>query len=141
MKITKFFNREERKWVVVDAKDKVLGRLSTRIARVLQGKNKATYTPNFLCGDRVIVINTNHLKYTGNKRENKIYDKYSGYPSGRKEIKLKDLILKDSTRVLYSSVKGMLPKNNLGRMMLKSLRVYPESKYCQQAQKPEIINV
>lgn len=140
-KNTKFFNQEERKWVLIDAKDKILGRLATRIAKILQGKNKATYTPNFLCGDRVIVINAKHIKLTANKYQDKVYDKYSGYPSGRKEMVLKTLKDKNPNKVLYMAVKGMLPKSNLGWTMLKSLKIYPETEYKEKAQKPELINI
>jgi len=141
MRKTKFFNKEERKWMLIDAKDKVLGRLSTRIARILQGKTKPTYSPNFLCGDRVIVINTKLIKFSGNKLENKIYDKFTGFPSGRKEMNLGVLIEKNPSRALYLAVKGMLPKNNLGAKMLKSLKIYPEGEHKQQAQKPQTIGV
>lgn len=138
---TRFFNQEERKWVVVDAKDKVLGRLSSRIAIILQGKHKPTYSPNSLCGDKVIVINANHIKITGNKREDKIYDKYSGYPGGRKEITLKKLIDKNSKLPLYLAVKGMLPRNWLGKRMLRSLKIYPQEIHEQNAQQPQKIEV
>ena len=141
MRTTKFFNKEERKWILVDAKDKVLGRLSTRIARILQGKNKPTYTPNFLCGDRVIVINAKHVKTSANKGESKIYDKYTGFPSGRKEMRFKVLMEKNPSRILYLAVKGMLPKSNLGARMLKSLKIYPEGEYKQSAQKPQLLNI
>ena len=141
MKKTKFFNKVERKWVIVDAKDKVLGRLSTRIARILQGKTKPTYSPNFLCGDRVIVTNVKFIKFSANKRETKVYDKYTGFPSGRKEMKLKVLMEKSPSRVLYLAVKGMLPKSNLGAQMLKSLKIYPESTHKQEAQKPQAAGI
>lgn len=141
MKKSKFFNQEERKWVLVDARDKILGRLASRIARILQGKNKPTYTPNFLCGDRVIIINAKHIRFTGNKYNDKIYDKYSGYPSGRKEMSLKVLMGKSPSRVLRTAVKGMLPKNYLGKMMIRALKVYPEGAHCHEAQKPQTINV
>ena len=141
MKKTKFFNKEERKWVLIDAKEKVLGRLSTRIARILQGKTKATYSPNFLCGDRVIVINVKFIKFSANKRETKVYDKFTGFPSGRKEMKLKVLMEKNPSRVLYLAVKGMLPKSNLGAQMLKSLKIYPESTHKQEAQKPQTASI
>ncbi len=141
MKKTKFFNKEERKWVLIDAKDKVLGRMSTRIARILQGKTKPTYTPNFLCGDRVIVTNAKFIKFSANKRENKIYDKFTGYPSGRKEMSLKVLMDKNPTRALYLAVRGMLPKSNLGAQMLKSLKIYPESTHKQTAQKPQTVGI
>ena len=141
MKKTKFFNKVERKWVIVDAKDKILGRLSTRIARILQGKTKPTYSPNFLCGDRVIVTNVKFIKFSANKRETKVYDKFTGFPSGRKEMKLKVLMEKNPSRVLYLAVKGMLPKSNLGAQMLKSLKIYPESTHKQEAQKPQAAGI
>jgi len=141
VKKTKFFNQEKRDWVLIDAKDKILGRLSTRIARVLQGKTKPTYSPNFLCGDMVIVVNAKYVKFTANKPETKIYDKYTGYPSGRKEKSLKLMMEKNPCRVLSSSVKGMLPKSTLGKMMLKSLKIYPEGEHSQQAQKPKKISI
>jgi len=141
MRNTKFFNKEKRDWLLIDAKDKVLGRLSVQIAKILQGKNKATYTPNFLCGDKVVVINAKYVKFTANKLDTKVYDKYTGYPAGRKEAPLKILMSKNPTKVLQMSVKGMLPKNNLGRMMLKSLKIYPEGIHEQAAQKPRSVNV
>jgi large subunit ribosomal protein L13 len=140
MKKTKFFNSQERKWILVDAKGKVLGRLASRIAKALQGKDKPTYTPNFLSGNRVIVINAKYLRTTANKPDKKIYDKYTGYPSGRKEMPLRILMAKNPSKALYLAVKGMLPKNNLGSRMLKSLKIYPEDKHNQQAQKPEPIS-
>lgn len=141
MKKTIFFNQEERKWVLIDAKDKVLGRLATRIAKILQGKHKPRYSPNFLCGDKVIVINAKYLRLTANKYQSKRYDKYSGYPNGRREISFEDLMKKNPTRTLYLAVKGMLPKNYLGKRMLRSLKIYPENKHYQEAQKPEAITV
>jgi large subunit ribosomal protein L13 len=141
MKTTKFYHPQERKWVLIDAKDKTLGRLATRIAKILMGKTKATYTPNALCGDNVVVINAKYVRVTGNKEQDKIYDKYTGYPSGRKEMTLKVLREKQPTKVLYYAVKGMLPKNNLGARMLKTLKIYPENIHQQQAQKPEAITV
>lgn len=127
--------------MVIDAKDKILGRLSTRIALILTGKSKPTYSPNFLCGDKVVVINARHVKVTGNKINKKVYDKYSGYPSGRKEIVFKDLMAKDPTKILYYSVKGMLPKNYLGKEMLRSLKIYAEEKHINEAQKPQKLEV
>ena len=100
MKKTKFFGKEERKWILIDAQDKILGRLASRIANILQGKNKATYSPNFLCGDKVVVINARHIRVSGNKYEKKTYDKYSGYPSGRKEMSFKVMMNKKPSRIL-----------------------------------------
>jgi len=141
VKKTQFFNKVERKWVLIDAKDMVLGRLSTRIAKILQGKTKATYTPNFLCGDKVIVINAKHIKITGNKLENKNYDRYSGYPGGIKEISLKRLQEKNPSRVLYCAVKGMLPRTLLAKRMIRGLKIYAEDKHDQEAQQPVKLEV
>lgn len=141
MKKTKFFNDVQRNWVLIDAKDKVLGRLSTRIARILQGKHKATYSPNFLCGDNVVVINSRHVKITGNKLQNKAYDRYSGYPGGIREIGLKNLQEKNPSRVVYLAVKGMVPHTLLGKRMLRLLKVYPDEKHNHEAQKPQKIEV
>lgn len=141
MKTTKFFNKIERKWVLIDARDKVLGRLSTRIAKILQGKDKPTWSPNFLCGDKVVVINAKHIRVTGLKVDNKLYDKYSGYPDGRKEINLKELMEKNPTKALLLSVKGMLPKNKLQKQMLRGLKIYPEAEHDQVAQAPSKIEV
>jgi large subunit ribosomal protein L13 len=141
MKKTKFYHDIDRKWVLIDAKDKILGRLATRIAKILMGKTKATYTPNALCGDHVVVINAKYVRVTGNKEQGKIYDKYTGYPSGRKEMTLKILREKNPSKVISLAVKGMLPKNNLGARMLKALKVYPEDTHQQSAQKPEAITV
>ncbi|MBD3264528.1 MAG: 50S ribosomal protein L13 [Candidatus Omnitrophica bacterium] len=141
MKKTRFFNNEESRWFVIDAKDKILGKVAVRVAWILQGKTKATYTPNFLCGDRVVIINARHVKVTGKKIEEKIYNKYSGYPGGRKEISLGELLKKNPSKVLYLAVKGMLPKNKLGTKMLKSLRIYPDGQHDHQAQKPQVVEV
>lgn len=140
-KTTKFFNNEERNWVLIDAKDRILGRLATRIAIILQGKNKATYTPNFLCGDRVIVINAKHIKVTGTKNETKIYDKYTGYNSGRKEMVYNVMKEKNPELILKMAVKGMLPRNNLGRQMIRALKINAEAEHGQEAQMPKIITV
>jgi large subunit ribosomal protein L13 len=136
VKKTKFFNKVERKWVLIDVKDMVLGRVSTRIAKILQGKTKPTYSPNFLCGDKVVVINAKHIKITGSKLENKIYDRYSGYPGGIKEINFRTLQEKNPSRILYNSVRGMLPKTWLGKRMLRALKIYPDDKHGQIAQQP-----
>jgi len=138
---TKFYNDVERKWVLIDAKDKVLGRLATRIAKILQGKNKPKYSPNFICGDNVVVINAKYVRFTGNKLRNKIYDKYSGYPSGRKEITLEKLREKNPVKVVYYAVKRMLPKNVLAKKMIRMLKIYPEDKHYHNAQAPQRIEV
>lgn len=141
MKVTRFYPQAERRWLLIDVKNKTLGRVATRIAKILQGKTKPIYSPNFLCGDYVVVINAKYIKVTGKKFEEKIYDKYSGYPGGRKEITLKELMKKNPSKVLYLAVKGMLPKNKLRKRMLRALKIYPEDKHPHLAQKPEKIEV
>ena len=131
----------KREWFLVDAKDKTLGRLACRIARILQGKHKPTYTPFLLCGDYVIVINATGIKVTGNKWVKKIYDKYSGFPSGRKEITMQGLFKKNPSRIIYLAVKRMLPKNKLAKSMINSLKIYPHDEYPHQAQKPKKIEL
>lgn len=141
VKKTKFFNAENSKWVLIDAKDKVLGRLATRVARILMGKTKATYSPNFICGDKVVVINARYLKVTGNKLQTKVYEKYSGYHSGRREITLGELNSKNPVLALQKAVKGMLPRNTLAKQMLRNLKIYPENEHDNAGQKPEKIEV
>ena len=131
----------ERKWYVVDAAGLTLGRLSTRVASVLRGKNKPTYTPNVDTGDFVIVINTDKVVLTGNKMEDKMYRYHTGYIGNLKEIPYKKLMAEKSDLAVYEAVKGMLPKNSLGRQMLKKLRVYKGAEHNHSAQKPEALKV
>ncbi|MBQ8291523.1 MAG: 50S ribosomal protein L13 [Clostridia bacterium] len=131
----------ERKWYVVDAAGMPLGRLATRVASVLRGKNKPTYTPNVDTGDFVIVINTDKVVLTGKKLEDKFYRYHSGYIGGLKEIPYKKLMAEKSDLAVYEAVKGMLPKNSLGRVMLKKLRVYKGAEHNHAAQKPEVLKV
>lgn len=130
----------ERKWYVIDADGKVLGRLAAEVAKLLKGKHKPTYSTHMDCGDHVIVINTDKMILTGNKMEDKIYRRHTGYIGNMKEIAAKDAMAKDSTNVLMLAVKGMLPKNTLGRKMLTKLRVYSGNEHEQTAQKPEVYN-
>ena len=131
----------ERKWYVVDAAGLPLGRLATRVASVLRGKNKPTYTPNVDTGDFVIVINTDKVVLTGKKLEDKYYRYHSGYIGGLKEIPYKKLMAEKSDLAVYEAVKGMLPKNSLGRAMIKKLRVYKGGEHNHAAQKPETLKV
>lgn len=140
-KKTRFYNDVEGKWLLIDVKDMVLGRVATRIARILQGKNKASYSPNFLCGDKVVIVNAKYIRVTGNKLKEKVYDKYTGYPSGRKEITLERLNEKNSTLALQKAVKGMLPKNALAKRMLRNLKIYPEEGHSHAGQNPIKIEV
>ena len=131
----------ERKWYVVDAEGVALGRLATKVASVLRGKHKPTYTPNVDTGDFVIVINTDKVVLTGKKLEDKYYRYHSGYIGGLKEIPYKKLMAEKSDLAVYEAVKGMLPKNSLGRAMIKKLRVYKGGEHNHVAQKPETLKV
>ena len=131
----------ERKWYVVDAAGLTLGRLATRVASVLRGKNKPTYTPNVDCGDFVIVINTDKVVLTGKKLEDKFYRYHTGYIGGLKEISYKKLMAEKSDLAVYEAVKGMLPKNSLGRAMVKKLKVYKGAEHNHSAQKPEELKI
>jgi large subunit ribosomal protein L13 len=127
----------EREWYVVDAENQTLGRLAARIAPILKGKHKPIYTPHLDCGDFVIVINADKVRVTGRKLDQKFYYRYSGYPGGLKSISLRDQLAKHPERVLEAAVKGMLPKNSLGRQMFKKLRVYAGDTHPHQAQQPK----
>ena len=131
----------ERKWYVVDAAGLTLGRLATRVAAVLRGKHKPTFTPNVDTGDFVIVINTDKAVLTGKKLENKFYRYHTGYIGGLKEISYKKMMAEKSDLAVYEAVKGMLPKNSLGRQMLKKLKVYKGAEHNHAAQKPEELKV
>lgn len=126
----------ERKWYVVDATDMVLGRLASQVAMVLRGKNKPTFTPNVDTGDYVIVVNADKVRLTGKKLEKKYYRYHTGYIGGLKEIQYKKLMAEKPEFVVYKAVKGMLPKNSIGRTMIKKLHVYAGSEHNHQAQQP-----
>ncbi len=131
----------ERNWYIVDAEGKTLGRLATEIASVLRGKHKPTFTPHVDCGDYVVVINAQKVHVTGKKLKQKKYYRHSGYPGGLKQITLRDQLQKFPIRVIEHAVKGMLPKNRLGRQMYKKLKVYPDSTHPHEAQTPTELNV
>ncbi len=126
----------EHKWFVVDAEGQTLGRLSTRIATILRGKHKPIYSPSVDCGDYVVVINADKFKVTGNRLDQKMYYKHSGYPGGLSEISLRDQLIKFPKRPLEAAVKGMLPKNKLGRKMFKKLKLYIGTDHPHAAQNP-----
>lgn len=128
----------ERKWLVIDAEDLVLGRLSTEIATILRGKHKPTYTPHVDTGDFVIVINADKIKLTGKKLQQKKYRYHTLYPGGLKEIPYDRMIEEQPEKVIRLAVKGMLPKNKLGRQMITKLKVYSGSEHNHEAQQPEI---
>lgn len=128
----------ERKWYIIDASGKTLGRMASEIARILRGKHKPIYTPHIDTGDYVIVVNAEKVKVTGKKRQNKIYYHHTGYPGGLKVISYDKLLEKKPVRIIETAVKGMLPHNRLGRKMYKKLKVYAGPNHPHQAQKPEI---
>jgi len=130
----------EHQWYVVDAADKVLGRLATQIAKYLRGKHKPEYTPHTDAGDYVVVLNAEQVKVTGNKGEQKIYYRHSGYPGGLKETTFNDLQARKPEQIIELAVKGMLPKNPLGRAMLRKLKVYAGTEHPHTAQQPVEIN-
>lgn len=131
-------NEIERKWYVIDAEGKVLGRLASEIASVLRGKRKPIFTPHVDCGDFVIVINADKVVLTGNKLNQKIHAYHTGYPGGRKEIVYAEMMEKRPEKVIELAVKRMLPKNRLGRKMIKKLKVYTGSEHPHAAQAPEV---
>ena len=131
----------ERKWFVVDASEKILGRFASKVARILSGRNKPIYTPFMETGDFVVVINAEKIKVTGKKFTDKMYYRYSGYTAGLSSNNFKEMIATHPDRVITEAVKGMLPKNRLARQMLKNLKVYKGGEHPHQAQKPEVINL
>jgi large subunit ribosomal protein L13 len=127
----------ERDWYVVDAAGETLGRLASKIAPILKGKHKPSYTPHLDCGDFVVIVNAEKVRVTGRKLDQKFYHRHSGYPGGLTSISLKDQLDKHPERVLEAAIRGMLPKNRLGRRMIKKLKVYAGSAHPHQAQQPK----
>jgi len=131
----------ERKWYVIDAKDKILGRLSTKAANVLRGKNKVEFTPHMDTGDFVIIVNAEQVRVTGKKEMNKKYFSHSGYPGGDKLMPLRDLRAKKPEEILKHSIRGMLPKGRLGDKLFKKLKVYKGLSHPHKAQRPEELKI
>lgn len=131
-------NEIEKKWYIIDAEDKVLGRLATEIATILRGKNKPIYTPHVDTGDFVIVINADKVKLTGKKLDKKNYTYHTGYPGGLRQVPYRNLMVKNPEKIIELAVKGMLPKNSLGRSMYRKLKVYRGTEHGHEAQKPEV---
>ena len=129
----------EQKWYLMDCSGKKLGRLSVQVANILRGKNKPEYTPNSDVGDFVVLVNAKNIEITGNKSENKIYFRHTGYPGGIKQISFKDQLEKDPEKIIRDAVKGMLPKNKLNRQIIKKLKVYNDEVHPHEAQNPEVI--
>jgi large subunit ribosomal protein L13 len=140
---TQVAKKEEvnRDWYLINAEEKVLGRIATHIANVLRGKNKPTFTPSVDTGDFVIVVNANKIALTGNKLNDKMYYSHSGYPGGIKSINAGKLLEKKPADIIKKAVKGMLPKNKLGAHMLKKLKVYSGSEHPHKAQQPKALNL
>ncbi len=129
----------KRNWHIVDAQGEVLGRLATRIASLLRGKHKAEYTPHMDTGDHIVVINVEKIRVTGNKAKGKLYHRHTGYPGGLKSVSFEKLQAKMPERVIYLAVKGMLPRNPLGRSMLKKLKIYVGDQHPHSAQQPTML--
>lgn len=141
-KMTKFIKSEDadKKWYLVDAKDQVLGRLASEVAKIIRGKNKPTFTPNMDTGDFVVVINADKVKLTGKRPELKQYIRHSGYPGGQKITSVREVKQSKPEFLVENAVKGMLPKNRLGRKLIKKLKVYTGEAHPHSAQKPEPIS-
>lgn len=131
----------QKQWLLFDAKDKIVGRLASKVANMLIGKNKSSYTPGTDNGDFVIIVNTNELKFSGKKLEHKYYYRNTGYPGGLRSVKAADLMEKDSTEVLKKAVKGMLPKNKWQSVLMNRLKIYKNSDHPHRAQNPKAIEV
>jgi len=131
----------DRKWFVVDAENQILGRMSSRIAAILRGKHKPVFSPNRDVGDYIIVINADKVRVTGNKEDKKVYYKHSGYVGHLKTITLKQMRAKKPEFIIHDAVRKMLPKNSLGRKMLKKLKIYAGASHPHTAQKPEILKL
>tara|TARA_Y100001978_G_C23701015_1_gene440926 strand:- start:905 stop:1360 length:456 start_codon:yes stop_codon:yes gene_type:complete len=131
----------DKKWFIVDAENQTVGRLSSQVAKVLRGKHKTCFTPHADCGDNVIVINAEKVSFSGTKLENKEYVRYSGYPGGQKFTSAQEMLEKHPERLIEKAIKGMLPKNTLGRALYRNLKVYSGSEHNHDAQKPEVLKL
>lgn len=130
-----------KEWVLVDAEGQTLGRLASKVAKILRGKYKTNFTPHVDCGDNVIVINAEKIEMSGNKWADKTYLRYTGYPGGQRSTSASSLLEKHPERIIEKSVKGMLPKNRLGADLFRNLKVYAGAEHGQEAQKPKAINL
>mgnify|MGYP003573922481 CR=1 FL=1 len=130
-----------KEWVIVDASNEVLGRLSTVVAKMLRGKHKASFTPHVDCGDNVIVINAEKIRMTGNKMTDRVHFSHTGYPGGQRETTPEQMFKKDPTRLVEHAVKGMLPKSILGRQLFRNLYVYVGSEHPHDGQKPKTVEL
>lgn len=140
---TKSANKQtaNKEWVIVDAEGQVLGRMASKVAKILRGKNKPSYTPHADCGDNVIILNADKIKLTGKKWTDKEYIRYSGYPGGQRKRSPEELLIKKPTALVEYAIKGMLPKNRLGRELFRNLYVYAGTEHNHAGQQPKEINL
>lgn len=131
----------DKQWLLVDAEGQNLGRMASKVAKLLRGKHKTNFTPHADCGDYVVVINADKINLTGNKWEDKVYQRYTGFPGGLRTETATQLFKKDATRLVEQAVKGMLPKNKLGRRVYKNMKVYSGATHEQEAQQPKKIDI
>lgn len=131
----------QKEWVVIDASGQTLGRLASKVAKLLRGKYKPSFTPHVDCGDNVVIINADKVVLTGNKWNDRVYLRYTGYPGGQREMTPAVLLSKGADRLMQKVVKGMLPKNKLGAALLKNLYVYAGSEHTHEAQQPKTIDI
>jgi large subunit ribosomal protein L13 len=130
-----------KKWLLVDAEGQTVGRLASKVAKLARGKHKTNFTPHADCGDNVIVINAAKVSFSGTKLENKEYVRYTGYPGGQRSLTAQELLQRNPSRVIEKAIKGMLPKNTLGRQLYSNIKVYAGAEHNHDAQKPEVINL
>jgi large subunit ribosomal protein L13 len=131
----------DKQWVLVDADGQTLGRLASKVAKMIRGKHKANYTPHVDCGDNVIVINADKVVLSGSKMDTKEYIRHTGYPGGQRMLTAKEIMDKHPERLIEKAVKGMLPKNRLGRTLYTNLKVYAGAEHKHEAQKPQVVNL
>lgn len=131
----------QKEWIVIDAENQILGRLATRVANVLRGKHKPSFTPHVDCGDNVIIINAEKVRFTGKKLTDKVYVRHTGYPGGQRFATPKEVLAKFPIRIIEHAVKGMLPKNKLGAELYRNLHVYAGTEHQHEAQQPKVVNL
>ncbi len=134
-------NTVEKQWLLVDAEGQTLGRFASKVAKILRGKYKPSFTPHVDCGDNVVIVNAEKIQLSGNKWEDKTYTRYTGYPGGQRSTTARELLEKNPASIIEKAVKGMLPKNKLGAELFRNLRVYAGTDHDQEAQKPKAINL
>lgn len=131
----------QKQWIVIDAENEIIGRLSTEVAKILRGKHKASFTPHVDCGDNVIIVNAEKVRFTGNKMAEKMYVHHTGYPGGQRHQTATAVMKKDPTRLITHAVRGMLPKNRLGRAVMKNLYVYVGPSHPHEGQTPKVVEL